>query len=122
MKPEATVRGRVVDPSGHPVAGAVLRPKPASSDPWDLLDTELAEIQGYSQKAVTDAAGRFSLGLLPGWHRLEARADGWKSSRSGTLRAAAGQTIDGIEIRLQRGAVVFGRKMDLDFAPTEAKP
>jgi hypothetical protein len=108
--PAATLRGRVLDPSGRPVAGAVVNPEPARLDRWGLLDRADWHLCTPDSKVTTDAEGRFSAGPLPpDWYDLEVHAVGLLSGRARLLRAAAGAAVEGIEIRLQRDAIVPGR-------------
>ena len=106
--PGGTLRGRVLDPEGRPVAGALVRPRLAKIRRWAYME------RGQPWRpcppepdAITDAGGRFVIGPLPpDLYDLEAHADGLQSTRVRLLRAAARAPIDGIEIRLQRGAPV----------------
>ena len=96
----AVLRGRVLDPSGRPMAGATVRPVPAIFGVWVDVDTSSC---APVSPAVTDAGGRFSVGgLRPDLYDLVASA-GDRSGHALGLRAAAGTVRDGIEIRLRRG-------------------
>jgi carboxypeptidase family protein len=71
---------------------------------------------GPPPQAITDQDGRFVFeGVAPGAYTFDAQHSGYASLRnigSGppqTIQLAPGQSIDSVELRLQRGSVIAGR-------------
>ena len=90
----ASLQGRVVDPSGHPIVSAFV-----------LItghDTSLI------RAATTDDSGTFEFSSLPvGSYGLEVKADGFAKSERRELRASIGQSIR-IEVAFGGDGVLFG--------------
>jgi protocatechuate 3,4-dioxygenase beta subunit len=106
LQPEAAIIGRVVDDaSSEPLANALVRRKQGGFADHPILAKMMA-----GSATRTDKGGRFELrGLQPGGHILLASADGYASDSSKRLRIAAGEVLDGVEIRLGHGGTVVGR-------------
>jgi hypothetical protein len=115
----ATVRGRVRDPDGDPVAGATVAP--ALTGPGNSLtgDTRFS--------AETGEDGRFEV-LLPASgdvaYNLVAH-DGkfrqWRTWANGVMpsfKTTPGEVIEGVEIRLTRPGTINGRVVDEQGAPS----
>ncbi len=108
------VAGRVVvEGSNTPVSDArvTLMPTGSRSGPF-----------GPPPQTVTDRDGRFTFeGLVPGMYRIDVQKTGFAplddSSRGRTLQIAAGQSLDAIELRLQRGGAIAGRVLDAGGEP-----
>lgn len=99
-----TVRGRVVDDDGQPVAGATVRRKLNGIGDNPLFAPFL---QGPGER--TDEDGTFELTCLAtGRFALIATADGYARGESRRLAAEVGDTFD-VEIRLDSGGSVEGR-------------
>ncbi|HEX7181544.1 MAG TPA: carboxypeptidase regulatory-like domain-containing protein [Thermoanaerobaculia bacterium] len=98
LEPGLAVAGRVVDEAGDPVAGAQVR---------------LAEAGADSASARSRADGSFRLtGLSAGRHSLEASREGFSPAQ---LTVELVETpVEGIELRLERGAILEGRLLGLD--------
>jgi Carboxypeptidase regulatory-like domain len=109
-----TIRGRVLaDDGGEPLRKArVVVGGPTSIPP-----------------AFTDDQGRFAFTKLPaGQYALTARKAGYASAAFGSRRPgeppmridlAAGGTVDGIDVRMMRGAAISGRLVDEFGEPVE---
>ncbi|MCB9898493.1 MAG: carboxypeptidase regulatory-like domain-containing protein [Planctomycetes bacterium] len=82
----ARLDGRVVDPSGAPIAGARVVATRESSPGWDAL----ARLAGPAPVA-TDADGRYALRVLPGAYRLRASSAGRASEGWRVERVVAGE-------------------------------
>jgi len=119
LEPAVTVRGRVVDPNGAPVEGATL------------AAVLTGEQGGASNMPCTSAAdGRFELHLPASGaveYNLIAHDGPWRKSRNWAnaygepIRTTPGQTIDGIELRLTRGATIRGQVVDDQGQPVAGK-
>lgn len=74
-------------------------------------------------QAITDQDGRFVFdALAPGEYRLNAQKIGFApllgpGSRPGTIQVAAGQTVDGVNVQLQKGGVIAGKVLDPSGEP-----
>lgn len=104
-----TIGGRVVDESGHPVAGASLRKVRAFVEaPTDLADS------AQPPQARSDADGRFSIDLEP--HEaivvVIASASGYSAAESKPLPSGSF-----VELRLRRTASLYGRVTDEHGSP-----
>lgn len=106
----AGVRGRVVA-DGKPVAGVELSLLPAptnveiSVNGFDSLFDPTSDT-----KSVTDAEGRFVLGLVTsGRYVILADARGYARAQHGPLELDAGRGLADLEIALDRGGVLEGR-------------
>lgn len=83
----ATVRGRVVDPAGDPVAEAAIRIEDPS--------------RGIRRDATTDGGGRFTVPeLAPGTYSLSVTRDGFAGWRLDDLVLVVGQTHR-LDVRLE---------------------
>ena len=90
----ASLQGRVVDPSGHPIVSAFVI----------ITDHDTSLIRA----ATTDDSGTFEFSSLPvGSYSLEVKADGFAKSERRELRASIGQSIR-IEISFGGDGVLSG--------------
>ncbi|MBK9037013.1 MAG: carboxypeptidase regulatory-like domain-containing protein [Myxococcales bacterium] len=104
------VRGRVVDGSGRPIAGAIVRA--FATDDFGtarpVLGTDVAE---------TDAAGGFELEVAATTYRLDAFHDRFGGVSAYTIvSVTAGETADA-EITMASGCVISGRVVRRDGRP-----
>ena len=109
----ATIRGRVLDPEGRPVAGASVLPGETEAG---------ATVLGSGRyRDVTAADGTFAVNLpasVPTSYNLVAH-DGpprqhrtWTRGTSPLLKTTPGQVVEGVTIRLTRPASVQGQVVD----------
>ena len=79
-------------------------------------------------QATSDQEGRFAFEqLAPGEYRLDVQKTGFApllspGTRPSTIQVAAGQTVDGVRVRLQKGGVIAGKVLDPSGEPfTDAR-
>jgi protocatechuate 3,4-dioxygenase beta subunit len=111
----AVVAGRVIDPAGRGVAGAIVRLNPVSA--------------GMAMTAASDSGGRYQFnGVVSGAYRLSADKRGFLDGEHGQQRAGQSgavvtlrdrQRVDRIDIGLRRGASISGIVTDPDGEPIE---
>lgn len=145
----ATLRGRVIDALGHPIANATVRflgttsgaPPPSSElraggglgvtagpvppIPIDavLMPGETSSPLVASAVVVTDAEGSFVLeGVPPGLGEVQAEHGERASARTGALRLSVGEVRDAIELVLPDGGVIEGRVVDARGFPRGGVP
>jgi hypothetical protein len=104
------IAGRVtVEGANTPIAGArvLLFPTGRPSGPI-----------GMPPQLTTDHEGRFVFDqLAPGAYRLDVQKTGFApllgpGTRPSTIQVAAGQTVDGVHVQLQKGGVIAGKVLD----------
>jgi len=105
--------GRVVGPDGRPVPGAKVFAGPAGEFdflPLDALDPKLMP-EGKRADGVTDAEGRFQLGLSGETHvRLAVRASGFAPLDAERTLARGERDLG--DVALEQGVVLEGRVID----------
>ncbi len=102
LSPEATVSGRVVDPTGAPVAMANIRVT------WDEAAPRPGTEQPAVGHAVSDRNGRFEFaGLAAGRLRIQAHARGSASTPS-TIDARTGGSVE-VNLTLSERGLLRGR-------------
>ncbi|WP_435020893.1 M56 family metallopeptidase [Tundrisphaera sp. TA3] len=118
----ATIRGRVLDPDGKPVAGATVAPTLAGTGDTLLGDDRF--------RSVTDRDGRFAMALPAGKtfaYHLVAHDGKFNESRDWAdglvppFRTEPGQVIEGMTIRLTRPATVRGRVVERGGSPVAGR-
>lgn len=104
--------GRVLDPEGKPVVGAVVR----------LSDSGSSMMRGstISRKAKTDENGDYLIDGLPtGKYRVRAQSSGFLADEVNPLSVSGtGRKVEA-NFRLSEGRVIEGTVVDLDGQPIE---
>jgi protocatechuate 3,4-dioxygenase beta subunit len=104
--------GRVLDPKGKPVAGAVVR----------LAESGSSMMRGstVSRKAKTDENGDYIIDGLPtGEYRVRAQSSGFLADEVNPLSVSGtGKKVEA-DFRLSEGRVIEGTVVDLDGQPIE---
>ena len=113
LEPAATIRGVVLDPDGRPVAGATVAPALTGSGNSLSGDTRFSVETGtdgtYTMKLP--ASGKIAYNLVAHDGKYgETRA--WANGVIDPFRTTPGQVLDGVTLRLTRGATVAGRVVD----------
>jgi protocatechuate 3,4-dioxygenase beta subunit len=104
--------GRVVDPSGLPIAGATVIAGARFGPPLDLLETA-REIPGNRARATTDDLGRYELrGLEETSLRMLVRASGFAPHERDDVSVPAGTDHELAEVVLEPGAILQGIVVD----------
>jgi protocatechuate 3,4-dioxygenase beta subunit len=113
-----TITGRVFDPDGHPVAGAIVAPAKTGTGNSLTGDTRFS----YE----TDAEGRYTM-KLPASHDYEYNLiahDGahgewrqWANGIAAPIRTTPGQLIENVDLLLTRPGTVRGRVLDAGGDP-----
>jgi len=110
--------GRVVGPDGRPVPGAKVFAMPAGEFdflPLDALDPKMVP-EGKRADGVTDAEGRFQLGLSGQTHvRLAVRASGFAPLDAERTLARGERDLG--DVALEQGVVLEGRVVDQTGRP-----
>jgi protocatechuate 3,4-dioxygenase beta subunit len=106
MQPEAVIRGTLRDPDGKPLPSVPL-----------LAYNETAELHRGSLTATTDQDGAYRFdGLAEGIYALMLDRDAhseWTMPVRANLRVTPGQTLEGIELAVERGVELKGSVTDL---------
>ncbi len=112
MKPGATLEGRVIDPSGLPIAGATVWLYPRFG--WNMYFL-----------GKTDGDGRYRIGKIwsnrsePNWGKYQVGLrDARFTAPTSDLLFTSGQTINGFDIHAVPGTQVLGKLLD----PSNGKP
>ena len=114
----ATIRGRVLDPDGRPVAGATVAPALTGSGNSLTGDTRFsveADEDGAFEMRLP-ASGEIAYNLVAHDGKLHQ----WRAWANGILepfRTTPGQVMDGVTLRLTRPATVRGRVVDAAGRP-----
>jgi hypothetical protein len=112
-----TVEGRVVDPDGRPVPGAVVTALRQGTRGSSFVATALPVVTA----TTTEADGAFRLELPGGGtFALGATGGGFTGAFKGGIQVAAHARIAGVELRLGQpgaGAVLSGRFLDAGGGP-----
>jgi len=123
------IAGRVVDGAGRGVGGATVRLS-GEPDRRDDLGPARETGAGYLRRsgigaggvlAPADPQGRFAFERFPaGRYEVEARAGAGRWQRA-TLRLESGGSVEGVELRVERGLPVAGVVADADGHPVWAR-
>ena len=78
-------------------------------------------MMGMPPQATTDQDGRYAFeGVAPGSYHFQFEKTGYAStaqSQTGTIQISAGQSVNGVDVRLQKGAVIAGKVLDAAGEP-----
>lgn len=119
LSAEASLSGRIVDPTGRALAGAELQIMPPATDATDFAALVAAAAPRSAEAPSVRSApdGRFRIGGLADVAlRLRVQAPGHATLLTGTLRPTARGTNVG-DLRLRPGAIVAGRVHANDGEP-----
>ena len=115
----ARIAGRVVDASGHGLAGATvgweLNGQPRPADTPDLFDP--FPFHGHMQAVQTDPEGRFTMSVEPGSGCVLAAHAAHQLGEECAVTVAVGGERGGIEIVLRDGGQVSGQVVWADGTP-----
>jgi protocatechuate 3,4-dioxygenase beta subunit len=118
VEKEVTIRGRVVDPEGKPVAGATVAPALTGSGNSLTGDTRFS--------VVTGKDGRYEMHLPASGNREynlmahDGKYQQWRNWANGvteTLETKPGESVADLDIQLTRPAIVRGRVVDAQGQP-----
>jgi protocatechuate 3,4-dioxygenase beta subunit len=115
--PEATGRiaGRVTVEGTHtPLAGVQVMLFPAEPRMGMMR-------MGPPPRAITDQDGRYAFErVAPGSYRIQFEKTGYAAtaqSQTGTTQVSAGQSVQVVDVQLQKGAVIAGKVLDAAGEP-----
>ena len=121
LSPGGSIRGRVVDASGAPVAHAVVSSHDdgyAGNMLDDFLDGLIAS-RTTQRKTRTDESGAFELRLLnPGNYKIQVTHAKFTDGEVKGLKLAEGQQVDAGSITLSGGGTITGKVFDQAGNPT----
>ena len=108
LKPGLTIRGTVLDPTGRPAPGVVVKASPAARSGRGIAFSESLET------ARSGDDGAFTLaGLEPGQYELSASAEDGATARE-VVESGAEEPV---ELRLEGGGAISGRVVSEDGSP-----
>ncbi|MEM1451388.1 MAG: sigma-70 family RNA polymerase sigma factor [Planctomycetota bacterium] len=116
--PAATLRGRVVDPDGEPVEGALV------SHVLALGAAHHSPMRVMADRQKTDASGAFELvALTPGLYRIGVtHAERGCGVASELVEVVEGDSLEGFELEIAPGFPVTGRVVDAEGLPVAFAP
>jgi len=116
--PPGAIEGIVLDPSGKPHDGALVAVVPADSDAERFQGRQLRPA-GVTRSS---GGGHFRIeNLRPGPYAATATAAGFAAGFKGQLQLLPGETLRGVEIRLEKGGVTLsGHVTDSGGGPVSA--
>lgn len=119
LSPAARIAGRVLGEDLEPIAGATITL--TAAEPPDGVSAVPTAIEHDPQRGTRSAPdGTFEIALLPlGEVVLEVQAWGWQPAAKRRFELSRGETLSGLEIVLERGAVLEGAVTTADGAPVE---
>lgn len=110
---ETTIRGRVFDPEGKPVAGATVAPALTGTGNSLTGDTRFSvrsDADGNFEMKLPASGGRVYNLVVHDGDYFEWR--NWANGVSRTLETKPGEVVEGFDMRLTKPAVVRGRVLD----------
>lgn len=115
LPPQATITGRVLDPSGKPVPEYKVRLR-------QTYENNSATSAVGQELAFTNEDGSFLIdSVQPNTYRVQATAPGYAPSYSEEFRVGSGMPVKGVIVHLKRGGAVVGTVVDKNGKPI-AKP
>lgn len=113
LHPASTGSGRVLGADDSPIEGAEVRVR-------QTIRRGPVSSRRTTGRATTDAEGRFEIGdLNPGILALSAEAEGWVPASLSDRTLRPGESLEGLELRLDRGVSLAVRVVDADDLPVE---
>jgi protocatechuate 3,4-dioxygenase beta subunit len=113
-----SIRGRVTDPDGNPVAGATLAPARTGSGNSITGDTrysvKTAEDGTFHMRLPATGNSKYNLVAHDGTYQQWRR---WANGVGDVLHTRPGEELEGIELQLTRPAIVRGKVVDADDKP-----
>ncbi|MCH9649233.1 MAG: carboxypeptidase-like regulatory domain-containing protein [Deltaproteobacteria bacterium] len=103
FEPGFSISGQVTDQQGDGIANAQLQ-----------LESNNHLFGGKTTRSGADGSYRFE-SVQAGRYEIEASHEDYAQSRTEMPIEMAGSPVEGIEIRLSRGAAIYGRVLGLDF-------
>jgi hypothetical protein len=113
------IRGRVLDPGGDPVAGAMVGRQGVRPVPRALAGRApgVSAVSVLDQGALTDADGRFEFAATSSPLRIQAVCEGYAPSALVEVAAASDETVEEIVLSLRAMCRVEGRVLDAEGQP-----
>lgn len=109
MQRASGISGRVVDADGSPLNEVTV-----TAVPNDAMAARRARL-GLGDSVTTDLDGRFELdGVAPGLNGLRAQKSGFQALQVSGFEVPAEQPLEGVELRLLKGADLVGSLKDAD--------
>ncbi len=109
-----SIKGRVVDPSGNPIKGALIASRDNSiEDDMDPMFGNLIGTTATARKTRSDRDGNFELKMLAAAdYRLMITHPNYTHGVVSGLRVVEGQTTDSGAVTLRGGGVLSGKVLD----------
>jgi carboxypeptidase family protein len=113
------IRGRVVDPGGDPVAGAMVGRMGVQPVPRALAGQAPGDkaVSVFDQGALTDVDGRFEFAATSSPLSIHAVCEGYAPSALVEVSAASDETVEGLVLSLRTTCRVEGRVLDCEGRP-----
>ncbi|GMW02900.1 MAG: hypothetical protein AMXMBFR84_40360 [Candidatus Hydrogenedentota bacterium] len=124
VSPGGSITGRVVDAATHEGIGSVQVSATPGVGTLPSLTESRMQGTGPKRSTITDSNGAFQIqGLAPGSYRLQVAtatpgyASGFTADSAVNVQVALGESIEGVEIILDRGITAEGLVLDTEDRP-----